>query len=168
MAEPAWDVRPLAVGDCDELGRVHVQVWQQAYAAHMPADYLAGLSAADRAARWREIARDPGGSTCLVARDPAGTLVGFASAGPCRDGEAPTPLELYAIYLLSEVHGTGLADLLVQRLIGDEPAHLWVIEGNARARAFYERHGFRVDGAAKVHGASGALEVRMTRLSGSR
>ena len=33
----------------------------------------------------------------------------------------------------------------------------------ARARAFYRRYGFSVEGAAKVHEGSGAPEIRMIR-----
>jgi hypothetical protein len=54
-----WRLAPLAATDCDELGRVHMAVSREAYAGIMPADYLAGLSVENCAARWRTIASAP-------------------------------------------------------------------------------------------------------------
>ena len=60
----------------------------------------------------------------------------MVTAGPPRDDDAPVPLELYAINVLRRAHGTGLADELMSRTIGDRPAYLWVLEGTtARSRS---------------------------------
>jgi GNAT superfamily N-acetyltransferase len=139
-------------------------VWREAYAGIMPAAYLAGLSDESCAARWRSIAAAPpaeGGT--LVVHDPAGRIAGFASAGPSRDDDAPTPWELYAVNLTSAARGTGIADLLLQRLVGSRDASLWVVEDNARARAFYARHGFVDDGSRTEHEPTGTTEIRMVR-----
>jgi RimJ/RimL family protein N-acetyltransferase len=50
----------------------------------------------------------------------------------------------------------------------DEPAELWVVEGNLRAIAFYRKNGFAEDGARFALGnaeavAEGVFEVRMVR-----
>ncbi|GAA2488915.1 GNAT family N-acetyltransferase [Terrabacter carboxydivorans] len=172
MAEDAWHLRPLTVGDCDELGRVHMAVWREAYADLMPADYLAGLSDERCADSWREIAARAGGGSgsgagdearTLVVVDAAGNLAGFGSAGPSRDEDAPTPWELYAVNLASRARGTGVADRLLDELVGPRAATLWVVEGNARARAFYRRRGFADEGGRDVHPATGTPEVRMIR-----
>ena len=42
-------------------------------------------------------------------------------------------------------------------------ATLWVVEGNARARAFYARRGFVDEGGRDVHPATGTPEIRMVR-----
>src|SRR5699024_7805448 len=44
----------------------------------------------------------------------------------------------------------GLARALVDALLGDAPASLWVAEDNPRARRFYEKLGFAADGARQV------------------
>ncbi len=169
MTDPSWRISPLAAQDCAELGRVHIQVWRETYAGQMPADYLAGLSAERSAANWlrglqEAEPRDLEGAT-LVARDATDRILGFASAGPTRDEDAPTEWELYVINLVEGAHGTGLADELVGRVIGDRDASLWVVEANARARAFYTRHGFVPDGGRTAHEATGAPEVRLVRRS---
>ncbi len=167
MSEQPWQVGPLEAEDCDELGAVHIEIWRTAYADQMPADYLAGLDPIVWADNWRKRAQDPEvARRTLVARDEDGQVVGFVSAGPTRDEYPLTEWELYAINLLPRVQGTGLADLLIDRAVGDRPASLWVLEDNARARAFYERHGFVPEGAHARHDATGAAEIRMVRWPG--
>jgi GNAT superfamily N-acetyltransferase len=158
----AWTITSLDVADAEELGRVHVQVWREAYAGLMPADYLGSLDPVARGHTWREWASLDDPAETWVARED-GEVVGFASAGPARDHPAPAPYELWAINLLARVHGTGLADVLLERALARRDAYLWVVEGNHRARSFYRRHGFVEDGGRDVHAATGVVEVRMTR-----
>ena len=160
-----WSVAPLVVDDSDELARVHIAVWRDAYAGLMPADHLAALSEERFAASWRQWAqRRPGEArSVLVVRDPARRIAGFGSAGPSRDDDAPTPWELYAVNLLPHARGIGAADLLLDELVGDRDATLWVVEGNARARAFYARRGFVDEGGRSAHEPTGTPEIRMIR-----
>ena len=136
----------------------------------MPADYLAGLSSERSAARWRELAERPAGAPghTLVVRDDRGVIAGFASAGPSRDEDAPTPWELYAVNLAAAARGTGVADLLLDELVGRRDATLWVVEANARARAFYTRHGFVDEGGRSTHEGTGTPEIRMVRRASAR
>lgn len=61
--------------------------------------------------------------------------------------------EAEQVYVSSRHRGTGVADALLAeaerqvRANGHEVAWLAVVEGNARARSFYERMGWRDDGA---------------------
>jgi ribosomal protein S18 acetylase RimI-like enzyme len=157
-----WTITRPTIDDLDELGRVHVQVWQEAYAGLLPADYLAGLDPAAGPARWRERRVSNGDVGWWIARDEAG-IVGMTTSGPPRDDDAPAPLELYAINVLRRAHGSGLADDLMARVVGDRPAYLWVLEGNERAKAFYRRHGFRDEGGRKPEPDTGVVEIRMVR-----
>jgi ribosomal protein S18 acetylase RimI-like enzyme len=45
-------------------------------------------------------------------------------------------------------------------------AVLWTFKENERAIAFYERHGWRRDGAEQIHPRSGEPVVRMRRAIG--
>jgi ribosomal protein S18 acetylase RimI-like enzyme len=162
----AWTIARPTLEDLDEMGRVHVQVWREAYAGLMPADHLAGLDPARGPARWR--ARLTSGEVeWWLARDDEG-IAGLATSGPPRDDDAPTPLELYAINVLARAHGTGLADDLMAHTIGDRPAHLWVLEGNDRAVRFYRRHGFSDQGGRKPEPDTGLTELRMARGAAAR
>ncbi len=155
------DARPT---DADEIGRVHIQVWREAYAGLMPADYLAALDPQASVSRWAEMLAQPAdGVRRLVGVAPAGEVVAIAAAGPSRDDDAPTPWELWAINVLAAHHGTGIADLLMGQLVGTGPASLWVLRGNERAMRFYARHGFQPDGAVKPHEATATTEDRWVR-----
>jgi GNAT superfamily N-acetyltransferase len=66
-----------------------------------------------------------------------------------------SPGQLNALYVLPDEWGSGvgsrLHDAAVAKLgeLGPE-ARLWVLEANTRARAFYERRGWRLDGRERV------------------
>jgi GNAT superfamily N-acetyltransferase len=162
-----WTIARPTLDDLEEMGRVHVQVWQEAYAGLMSDDFLAGLDPTVGPRRWRERFGSIPGISWWIARDDLG-IVALATSGPPRDDDAPVPLELYAINVLRRAHGTGLAADLMTHTIGDRPAYLWVLEGNSRAEAFYRRHGFVDDGIRKPEPDTGVLEMRMVRPSRAR
>jgi ribosomal protein S18 acetylase RimI-like enzyme len=97
----------------------------------------------------------------VVSTGPDGEIVGLASAGPTRDDDAPTRWELYAINVLAAQQGTGVADQLIDAVVGHRPTTLWVVRDNARAHAFYRRHGFSDEGRTRFHESTGDPEIRM-------
>ena len=87
-----------------------------------------------------------------MGRDPSGTPVGLAASWPPHDAKPvrERERELSALYVEPGWHGTGLARALVESLLGDTPASLWVAEDNARAQRFYAKLGSAPDGARRV------------------
>ncbi|HWU20949.1 MAG TPA: GNAT family N-acetyltransferase [Nocardioides sp.] len=157
-------IRPAAPGDAEQLTDLHLDVWEEAYAGLMPAEVFAERrrGRSERIARWQEILAG-GGSSSLLACSDAGRLLGFASTGPGRDEprDSLPGLELMALYVRAEVYGTGVGHRLLEAAVGSAPAYLWVLEGNERAIRFYERQGFRFEGATKVEPFGS--ELRMVR-----
>lgn len=158
------EVRRATAGDADAIARVQERGWQRAYRHVFPVEEL------DRGGfiypeRWRSrLEHPPLGWTTLVAED-AGEVVGFASVGPNRDGSGIG--ELYAIYVDPDRWSDGVGHALIERAEDQLRAEyagatLWVLEDNPRARAFYERHGWRADGAVTAEERWGvrAPEVR--------
>lgn len=166
-AAERYVLRPPVAADAEELGRLHVQVWREAYTGLMRPERLASLDPAAGAERWRAsiraVGQDGTPRTVLAARRGSGALAGFATAGPARDPQPPTAAELWVVNVLAEHHGCGVADLLLAASIGEDPAYLWVVQGNGRAQAFYRRYGFAADGAHQWYDAGGVDEIRMTR-----
>jgi GNAT superfamily N-acetyltransferase len=90
-------------------------------------------------------------SSVRVAVHDAGDVVGFALTGPAvgpAASEDESVGQLYAIYVLAACWGTGIGYDLHRAAIDDlraegfSEAILWVLPGNARAIAFYERQGW--------------------------
>jgi len=116
--------------------------------------------------RWRlRLEVDETGSRVAAALDVTGENIGLAAAGVTRDPDAPTAWELYSINVVAQQQGSGVADDLMQATAGDRDMTVWVVADNARAHRFYDRHGFRTEGATRVHEVTGASEMRMVRRS---
>jgi GNAT superfamily N-acetyltransferase len=162
-----YGVRPAVLEDVVRLAEVHVQVWHEAYAGIMPAEYLAGLDPARSVEMWRRSLADPTPGAALHVATADGELVGMSAAGPSRDDPPDPPHELYAINVLAAHHGSGVAGRLFESVLaataGDAAVSLWVLAVNARARAFYARYGFAPDGGTKRHPPTGVVEVRLVR-----
>lgn len=112
---------------------------------------------------------DPALEARIWVVEDAGVVAGFATTGPSRDEDAgPGTGEVNAIYLAPEAWGRGLGSALLAhaaddlRTRGFAPLVLWVIEANARGRRFYERAGWRPDGARKPIDFDGVMvdEIR--------
>ncbi|MGO4535550.1 GNAT family N-acetyltransferase [Leifsonia sp. 2MCAF36] len=162
-ATEAVSVRRATVDDARAIARVHVLSWRETYAGRMPAEFLAALDIERFASRWAGILADGRTDAFIAERD--GEVIGWATAGAGRDDDAPRPRELEGIYLLASAHGSGAGQQLLDAVIGDAPAYLWVLDGNARAEAFYRRNGFTRDGGATTHpvGDTSVPAVRMSR-----
>lgn len=100
----------------------------------------------------------------VVVTEVDGEVVGFAQAVPSRDEPPVRPLELTTLYLRAAQHGSGLGQELLDAVLGDRPASLWVADQNSRARRFYQRNGFAPDGAREVlESWEGLVEIRLVR-----
>lgn len=154
----------MSPSDVPRVAEVHVQAWREAYRGLMPEPFLRELSVDSHVQTWTEVLASPApGSRHVVGMRPDGLVVAIGSAGPSRDDLADPALELYMLNVLAAHDGTGLADAMMEALVGDEPASLWVLDANDRAIAFYRRQGFVADGTTKAHEPTGTAEVRMRR-----
>ena len=151
-------VRPADLDEAGAIAQVHVSSWRSAYVDQVPQDYLDGLSVATRRTAWRQLlsATDwPRTGALVLVED--GQVVGFSHLGPSRDADCDETVgEMTSIYLLAEAWGRGAGRMLMNetvarlRTAGYKEAMLWVLDSNARARAFYEAGGWRHDGSAKI------------------
>lgn len=161
------EVRQAVPADAREVARVHVRSWQSAYRGLVARDYLDGLQPevwANRYTFGRMGLRLP--STVVAVDGPA--IRGLATTGLSRDEDLPNFGELMALYVDPAYLGTGVGRLLItaarERLrgAGVAGALLWVLDGNALARRFYERNGWTFDGAWRTE-TFGRQPVRQLR-----
>jgi GNAT superfamily N-acetyltransferase len=152
------DIRPALMEDVPQIANVHVRSWQGAYQGLLSDAYLDSLDPAQRVGVWTQRLSETdwsyGGT--LVA-EAGGNLLGFASYGPARDGDADPKRvgEILAIYILPAAWGKGTGKQLMGAALGrlieagfGQPT-LWVLDSNARARRFYEAGGWSADGAVQ-------------------
>jgi GNAT superfamily N-acetyltransferase len=57
---------------------------------------------------------------------------------------------LYGFYVLPGWWGTGVADELHEAAVALGVSRLWCLEENRRARRFYEKHGWQLNGETRV------------------
>lgn len=124
---------------------VHWKSWQESYRGIVDAEYLAGMTLAqteEKAFRWLD--------NLLVAKDGE-RVVGFVGYGAARGVEDAG--EIYALYVLEEYQKQGIGYALIKQalsqLAGCRVVYLWALKDNQKAIHFYERVGFRADGAEK-------------------
>ena len=138
-------IRPATLEDATAIARVHVASWQSTYRGMLPDEFLASLSEAGYAERWKRVIGD-GSSKVYVAED-GDEVVGFASGGRERAGETGYTGELYAIYVIDAAQRRGFGRELVRatvaglRELGLDDMIIWVLRDNQPARSFYERLG---------------------------
>jgi len=160
--------------DAAAIADVHIASWRSAYRGLLPQALLDTLSTSEFTDRWRHQLADRRRTT-LVA-EVANRVVGFASFGVSRDPDANAGTgELFGLYTATDVWGSSVGRLLHEAVVieldaGFQQSTLWVLEANARARAFYEKNGWLADGTIKDSNRGGETqqEVRYRRQQRQR
>jgi len=187
-----WTLRTASAADVRDIAVFQTETWREAYRDVVDPAYLAAVGVPERVASWGLRIASPARHV-VVARvrdaapvtsgDDADDTPGDDARGPSADdarGEVagvvswahgdlrhdPFDLdlvELTTLYVGAVHRGSGLADALLREALGDGAAYLWAFERNARALAFYARHGFVADGTRKLDVPTGAWERRLVR-----
>jgi ribosomal protein S18 acetylase RimI-like enzyme len=142
-------IRPARAEDAPAVADVHTRTWQAAYEHVFGPERLAAIDVSRRLA-FAERAIASGG---VAVAEVDGRIVGFVAVGPSTDVEGEG--ELYAIYVLPEAWGGGAGPGLMEAAkellrASYADATLYVLEDNPRARRFYEREGWALDGVTKA------------------
>jgi ribosomal protein S18 acetylase RimI-like enzyme len=157
-------LRDAVFGDAEAIATVHVASWQTAYRGIISDAELDSLSVPERAGQWRE--RLAAGVEVVVAlRDEQ--VVGFCALRRV----AGEPVEIGALYLDPALLRRGIGSRLMEEMLTrlraahESEVTLWVLTGNARARAFYARHGFVATGSSEQWHGADELQMRLTLAS---
>lgn len=149
------NVRRATAEDAPALARVHVESWRAAYRGLIPDSFLLEFIPRRREESFRQSLDEGSEETHLV--EVGHEVVGFFTVGGARDLdlEAKCTGEIWGIYVSPGYWRRGIGRKLAGEALrslksrGYENAVLWVLEGNERARKFYEAIGFRLDGEFK-------------------
>jgi GNAT superfamily N-acetyltransferase len=172
------DTRPAQPADAEELARVQLGTWREAYDRILPAEVLAGLDLATTAEQWRQ-AIEHGRVFVAVEGD---WLVGFVSVGPAPDSESADakgnpPPDASTVALVGTLlveprwgrrgHGGRLLAAACQavRNAGATRGIVWVPEADNASLGFFSRAGWQPDGTVRTLDAGGR-PLREVRLSG--
>ncbi|NDK32388.1 GNAT family N-acetyltransferase [Nesterenkonia haasae] len=167
---PDFTVRHPKLHEAEGIASVHVKAWEEAYSGIFPEQFWNEESYQRRLNSWRQMLADQAHRARTRVTEVDGTIVGMAQIGPPHEEDVDVEHELYMMYLLAEHQGSGASSAMLEELLNNKSASLWVLKDNPRAQAFYRKHGFEPDGEEIDLGedeGSGALrgivEIRMVR-----
>ena len=146
-------IRPATEADISDIATTHVAAWHAAYADLVSPEILENVTVESRLAAWVEWFKLD--EQQIHVFEEAGHTLGFSRICPARDRANPPANygELTHLYLRPSAISTGVGRQLFAharsslREAGYSGMLLWTIEGNSRARSFYESHSMLFDGA---------------------
>ncbi|GAB2694391.1 ribosomal protein S18 acetylase RimI-like enzyme [Microbacterium marinum] len=160
----ALTIRTPSSADATALADLHVQTWRETYTHLLPEGYFDEAFIRGRHEMWARLTGDAREDLTVRLAEVDGVLVGLAMSGPPQGDDPPRDRQLYFIYVAASAHGTGAGQALLEAVLGDAPALLWVAKQNPRAIAFYRRNGFAFDGVEQLDpGAPAITDLRMVR-----
>ncbi len=162
-------IRKATQGDIPAIAALHIGGWKAAYGGMVDQAYLDSLTVEQRITDWQGWMAAGESDTLIAEID--GRPAGFITTGRTKTpppGSSPIrPLysaEIYALYLAEEFFRQGVGTALLKQAAIDlkEAKHsslcLWVLDGNARAKAFYEKMGGQKVGSHVVEIGPGKLK----------
>ncbi len=165
-----YRIRAATLEDVRPALEMKLEAWRQAYGEVRGEDFFTfHEQQLDGQVAWWERGL-ASGAQFFIAENAAGKIIGIAGGTPAidEDRDAGVDIELGMLYVLEEHYGSGLGAHLMEVVLGQRPALLWVLQGNERAIAFYRKHGFELDGTSEELTGSwqGLTEQRMVRRNG--
>lgn len=142
-------IREYKAEDAEAKGYVSYKSWQETYTGLISQEYLDKQSVEKSIEMSKKY--DSSENTLIAEMD--GKIIGFACYGKCRAEELDDYGEIIAIYVLKEYQkrkiGKMLMDECKKRLSKYNGIALWVLDTNKNAINFYQKYGFKFDGAKK-------------------
>lgn len=147
--------------DAAAVAMLHTASWRAHYRDSLTEAYLAGPIDAERLGVWSERLQSPNATlTCLLAEEDH-ALVGFVCAIAARDPLHGTLID--NLHVAVPRKGRGIGRALMRHMAvhlteaaPERPVHLYVLDSNLAARAFYERIGGRAAGREMHEGPDGS------------
>ena len=148
-------IRPAEQKDAAAIGRVYCGGWKAAYTGLMPQFFLDALTPENCAPKPDHIAPNR-----RFVAEKNGEVVGTVTFGAGR--EDANMAEIQSLYVLPEHWQNGQGSALFRAVcdrakeLGLPGLYVWTLEGNLRAKAFYERMGMTPTGESREFEIAGA------------
>ena len=144
-------LRQADARDADLIAAMHADSWARTYRGLLPDGFLDQEVVQDRLVHWQhKIAGPEQGAQAIFIAELDGRPIGFVCVKD--DPDSPWGVLLDNLHVLAPWQGTGAGKLLMRRALdwararGARQIHLYALEGNTRAIAFYERQGWTLSG----------------------
>ncbi len=155
-------IRSATADDVEAIARLHMDCFAEVYDGVLSPRFLASNTVETARAEWASyLSRGDAeatvpGSVVIVAEEfdaatGARELVGLARSAPSIDPEAPRGTKLDSLYTRRSTWGSGLGARMLDAVLGERLAYLWIVTANTRAARFYEKHGFAFDGFGRPY-----------------
>ena len=137
------EIRLLEEDDIDGVCGIYAASWKSAYRGIIPQEFLDNIDKE----KWREGIQNSELISLVMMNGEK--IIGTASYCASRFISLKDFGEIVSLYLLPAYYGNGYGRQLLQAAVdglaelGYTYVFLWVLEENMRARAFYEKFGFR-------------------------
>ena len=157
-----FTIRPPRADEAELLADLHLRAWEETYAGIFAPSAWDEEARAGRIRQWTALCGPPRQDWRTAVAEADGRPIGIAHTERDLGENPPRERVLALIYLLAAAQGSGAGQALLDEVLGEDPASLWVFEENPRARAFYRRNGFVPTGERQPSGLGGH-EIRLIR-----
>jgi len=144
----SYMLRPAEASDAEAIAALHAGSWQRTYRGMMSDAFLDGEALDNRRRVWRERLGTPDANQLVIVAVDDASIVGFICVFARREADWGAYID--NLHVVPEWHGRGLGGALMRsaaewvcRTRPGAGVYLFVMEANARARAFYDRLGAR-------------------------
>lgn len=159
-----FNIREAIPSDAEKCAGIHMRSWVFAYGNCVPMSFIEQNNAR-RPEMWHRLLENNDAAHYVITDD--GNVIGFLTINPPRDGDLSDDIyELRGLYLDPDYVGKGFGkqamDWVKKEVLsrGYKAVSLWVLDENYRAKAFYEKSGFKADGKIKESGLGSTKEER--------
>jgi len=143
-------LRRATVADAEAIAAIRIEGWRTTYRGMIPDSYLDEMDMNENVLHWRTIlqalpAKED--SLCVYVAVNEDEIVGFVSAMKLPESKLGKDGEINAIYIRPQWQRCGIGKRMLHKAARSLQAMactscvIWVIDGNAQARNFYEELG---------------------------
>lgn len=143
-------LRRATLEDAEAIAAIRIEGWRSTYRGMIPDSYLDDMDMNENVLHWRTILQalpSKEDALCVFVAVSDDEIVGFVSAMKLAEPKLGKEGEINAIYIRPHWQRCGIGKRMMHKAarslqaMGCQTCVIWVIDGNAQARNFYEELG---------------------------